>query len=584
MRVAIYCRFSVESSIKDQTKDSLTHQKEEGIKFCNKNGYEYKIFEDVDGRDVSFLDRKSGNRLLNDIEDKIIDGVWVLREDRIGELSSAIGFKTILMRYSIKYFVDDREIDFNNDGDFMGNMIQSMMSTMDRRGIKKRVYRGIKDRVIKKGLLIGNHPFGFIPNKKEIQIDEEKKKVIADVYRCFVDREWESIRDWILYCQNIIDLFRKRHYNGEKLYRLRDGNVTIKLPKFVSDKLFNKAMEKANKMIEFGKGNNNNKDFINILNGLVYCKVCGKKCNIHYANRKKGRRSLRCRYGKDLKGNKINLTNQPKKHTTTFYYNELSNSIYVMLVNLLFNSNIIKDEYKRLYGSKVNISTYKKDIKNIDKQLKSIQTKTLTIEDKMLDGLISEENVLIHKEKLSLKKLMLEGKKESLVDDINKITSSNTILSWIGRFKKEYSIKNMMNKSDKEKQKIIHTYIKKIKLLGSIHKGYEIEIELNIPIYNDKIKINKKRYWEFVNNGGNKRKWKKEWVIEDGSSKFLYDVGWDNMDEKTTNKLLLDNSNISSQYSNTLLNFNITIKHTSNHIDYTIPLDKPIIKSFSFTH
>ena len=56
------------------------------------------------------------------------------------------------------------------------------------------------------------------------------------------------------------------------------------------------------------------------------------------------------------------------------------------------------------------------------------------------------------------------------------------------------------------------------------------------------------------------------------------------MDEKTTNKLLLDNSNISSQYSNTLLNFNITIKHTSNHIDYTIPLDKPIIKSFSFTH
>ena len=61
---------------------------------------------------------------------------------------------------------------------------------------------------------------------------------------------------------------------------------------------------------------------------------------------------------------------------------------------------------------------------------------------------------------------------------------------------------------------------------------------------NDKIKINKKKYWEFVNNGGNKRKWEKEWVIEDGSSKFLYDVGWDNMDEKTTNKLLLDNSNI----------------------------------------
>ena len=107
MVIGIYCRFSVESSIKNQTKDSLTHQKEEGIKFCNKNGYEYKVYEDVDSRDVSFLDRKNGNRLLNDIEDKIIDGVWILREDRIGELSSAVEFKTILMKYSIKYFVLD---------------------------------------------------------------------------------------------------------------------------------------------------------------------------------------------------------------------------------------------------------------------------------------------------------------------------------------------------------------------------------------------------------------------------------------------------------------------------------------------
>ena len=129
----------------------------------------------------------------------------------------------MIKKKSIKYFVLDREIDFNNDGDLLSNTILSLMSTIDRRGIKKRVYRGIKDRVIKKGLLIGNHPYGFIPNKKEIQIDEEKKKVIADVYRCFVDREWESIRDWIFYCQNVIglkktppfyyDLFRKRHYN-----------------------------------------------------------------------------------------------------------------------------------------------------------------------------------------------------------------------------------------------------------------------------------------------------------------------------------------------------------------------------------
>ena len=63
------------------------------------------------------------------------------------------------------------------------------------------------------------------------------------------------------------------------------------------------------------------------------------------------------------------------------------------------------------------------------------------------------------------------------------------MLNWIDSFKKEYSIKDMLSKSDKEKQKIIQKYIKKIKLLGRINKGYELEIELNIPIHNDKIRI-----------------------------------------------------------------------------------------------
>ena len=99
----------------------------------------------------------------------------------------------------------------------------------------------------------------------EVRYSEEKKKVINEVYRCFVDREWGTIRDWILYCQNIIglkktppfyyDLFRKRHYNGEKLYKFKDGNVTIRLPKFVSDELFNKAIEKANNLLDFIKLN-----------------------------------------------------------------------------------------------------------------------------------------------------------------------------------------------------------------------------------------------------------------------------------------------------------------------------------------
>ena len=47
-----------------------------------------------------------------------------------------------------------------------------------------------------------------------------------------------------------------------------------------------------------------------------------------------------------------------------------------------------------------------------------------------------------------------------------------------------------------------------------------------------------------MNNGGDKRKWKKEWIIEDDSCKIPHDVGKDNMDDITKKKLLLNYSNI----------------------------------------
>ena len=157
MKVGIYCRFSVESTDKNQYESSLEYQKTKGIEYCEKNGYDYKIYEDIEGRDVSFYKRRSGKFLMNDIEDGIIGGVWVLREDRIGELTSAVEFKTTLIKYNVKYFIEGREVDFSNDGDYLTTHLLSIISTIDRRGIKRRVYRGLKDRV-KRGLFIGVHP------------------------------------------------------------------------------------------------------------------------------------------------------------------------------------------------------------------------------------------------------------------------------------------------------------------------------------------------------------------------------------------------------------------------------------------
>jgi site-specific DNA recombinase len=44
MKVAIYCRVSSEEQASKGV--SLRDQKERGIEFCEKNGYEYEVFEE----------------------------------------------------------------------------------------------------------------------------------------------------------------------------------------------------------------------------------------------------------------------------------------------------------------------------------------------------------------------------------------------------------------------------------------------------------------------------------------------------------------------------------------------------------
>ena len=95
---------------------------------------------------------------------------------------------------------------------------------------------------------------------------------------------------------------------------------------------------------------------------------------------------------------------------------------------------------------------YQKEIRQIDKQLKALKTKEITLEDRLLDGLISEENILKHKENLNIQKIMLEGRKESYVDDINKIESSKYISRTDDKVFEEQDIIEFLNFIDPDIQ------------------------------------------------------------------------------------------------------------------------------------
>ena len=206
---------------------------------------------------------------------------------------------------------------------------------------------------------------------------------------------------------------------------------------------------------------------------------------------------------------------QIEKHTSSFKYEELKDLVYKMLIEILFNSNRVRDEFKRQYREGIDLNKVKSEIKKLKTQLRGISKREITLEENLIDGFITKDNMVKHRERIQLDRLQIEGMILSLEDDINKHTSTNRIVKWIDKFKSEYSYERMMSKTDKQKKVIMRQYISRVELIGR-KVDFDLSLTLNIPIIDDKIKLNKKSYWEYVNNGGIKKEWKREWKVENG--------------------------------------------------------------------
>ena len=117
MVIGIYCRFSkVVDDI--QSQSSLQHQLNNGKKYCEDNGFDYRVYSETISGGIKMDDRVEGSRLINDIELGVIDGVWVDKEDRLyRDFDETIIFKMLLKKHKIKYYISNNEVDFENDND-----------------------------------------------------------------------------------------------------------------------------------------------------------------------------------------------------------------------------------------------------------------------------------------------------------------------------------------------------------------------------------------------------------------------------------------------------------------------------------
>jgi DNA invertase Pin-like site-specific DNA recombinase len=185
--VGIYCRTS-----KDVTDgSSIIQQKELGIKYCEKNGFEYQVYEDEgksgyklsDDEDDPFKDRPDFNRLMKDIDKKLIDKVWVFEHSRLARNTTAFAwiyakFKT----HNIIVVEKDKVFDLTDGSTkFMMDILNSV-SEYERNMIVGRVTRGLHN-AINTGRRAHGKLFGYKKNGRS-----DNKKVIWEPVKSDIEK------------------------------------------------------------------------------------------------------------------------------------------------------------------------------------------------------------------------------------------------------------------------------------------------------------------------------------------------------------------------------------------------------------
>jgi DNA invertase Pin-like site-specific DNA recombinase len=182
--LGIYVRTSIET---DGT--SIEQQKKDGVKFCKKNKFEYQFYEDegksgfkIEDDDNPFKNRQGLTKLINDIENKIINKVWVYEHSRFSrnQYGSYVLFR-IFEKHNIIIYEKDKQFDMNDPQSQMIRGVLDSISQYERHLIVNRTTRGLHDSInrgirsysdfygYKKGGKTNDGYVRWIPVKSEIE-------------------------------------------------------------------------------------------------------------------------------------------------------------------------------------------------------------------------------------------------------------------------------------------------------------------------------------------------------------------------------------------------------------------------------
>ncbi|MGM9988302.1 MAG: recombinase family protein [Bacillaceae bacterium] len=167
-------------------EEDLEKHKQDLIELCINNNWRYTIYEEL-GTSTEIEYRPEMQKLLDDINDDLYDGVLVVDKDRLSRESTgqALINKT-LMDNDCLIITPNKIYDLNNESDILMSEVEDLFARIEYRAISKRFRRG-KRRGAKMGNWVnGTPPFPYRYNAetKGLDVDEEKTKW----YRFMIDQ------------------------------------------------------------------------------------------------------------------------------------------------------------------------------------------------------------------------------------------------------------------------------------------------------------------------------------------------------------------------------------------------------------
>jgi len=521
MIVGIYIRVSSQ----DQKNEgvSVDVQKNMGIEFCERNGYEYRIYDkdlgksSMKGREF----RKDYSKLLDDIQNLTIQGVWVYSIDRLmRDIVEFESFKRLaLSNSSFMFWERDLLVDFNKAINVFAEQIKQLYGVLIHQDYINRSIEGAKTRWEKENkFMYGRPPFGLMTRleggKKKLVHNDEQVVILKKLFAIIIDngvRNITRIVDILKYKEGlsisrstISNLIRSRDnsrwwYSGVFKREVNGFTNEFIVDAILSEedfKLFYKRMNPDNRQRLNSKEDGDYKSI-----GYTYyrCGSCGNPMYMMKKGTKDGAKYfLYCRKRYNKKDNEI--LNEVYKQLNTSSCDMFGLWDVNIVDNYLWYSIKRSLEKSNLYGNILTrdndlIKDYEEGLNEIDVFIKkhtnllnTIRRQKISLKDLVDNGDVEIEVYRKERDKLDDDKEIIEDllrKKEIDRDDL--VKSNNKVVD-------EDFITTLRNenigsyKSIADKRKFIDKYIASIDVFwGRDKQNITLKMKFVKPIIDYKV-------------------------------------------------------------------------------------------------